>query len=43
MKAIWNNNGERMDMINTNVNRWRTVGLVFDKHIIEAALGPIKK
>lgn len=28
-------------MINTNINRWQSVRLLFDKHIIEATLSPI--
>lgn len=27
-----------MDMINTNVNRWQSVRLLFDKHVIGANL-----
>lgn len=41
MEAIWNNNGRRMGMINTNANRWQSVRLLFHKHIIEATLSPI--
>ena len=41
MKAIWQNNRLEIAMINTNINRWQSVRLLFDKHIMDTTFSLI--